>query len=144
MTRVIRCALVLLLIVAGGVAGTASPSWARCYSSTCTGQDPVVQGCGADASTIDTIWVGYQVNLRYSDACHAAWAQAKGTASSRYAASIEGYASRTSTTPLVIHHTGTPSPEGSYSLMIGYTYWVQACQIYLASGWSTQGCTGRH
>ncbi|MEO3781273.1 hypothetical protein ABGB16_31675 [Micromonospora sp. B11E3] len=59
MTRVLRCALVLLLLIAGGVAGTASPSWARCYSSTCTGQDPVLQGCGADARTIDTIWVGY-------------------------------------------------------------------------------------
>jgi hypothetical protein len=117
---------------------------AGCYGNTCTGRDPIAMGCSGDARTIDRFSAGFRVELRYSARCDAAWVKAIGTTSSRYRGAIHGFSSRSAPYPYVVYGTGTPTRDGTYSLMVSFRSWVAACQEYNASGWSTQGCTARH
>lgn len=48
----------------------------NCFADSCTGKDPKQTGCGGDAWTAALSKVaGVYVELRYSDACKAAWAR---------------------------------------------------------------------
>lgn len=75
-----------LLVVAASTAGvqvvSAPAAFAvGCTGGACTGLDPEVQGCGADATTVDSFLGHYQnnigrhvyVELRHSSACRARW-----------------------------------------------------------------------
>lgn len=116
-----------------------------CYGSSCTGQDPVAEGCSSTVSTIDSVSGGtFTVNLRYSSACNAVWAQAVGVSSSQYAGEVLGYTNPSDMYPVVGYITGTPSAQGSYSRMVSFTYWTQSCVAYFASGWETHNCTRLH
>jgi hypothetical protein len=48
-----------------------------CYAGSCYGQDPTAMGCGADAVTGVSVWTSTSslVELRWSNACQAAWAR---------------------------------------------------------------------
>ena len=70
--------------------------------------------------------------------------KAIGTTSSRYRGAIHGFTSTSARYPYVVYGTGTPTPGGTYSLMVSFRSWVAACREYSAYGWSTQGCTARH
>jgi len=116
-----------------------------CYGSSCTGQDPIAEGCSSTVSTIDSVSGGsFVVNLRYSSACNAVWAQAVGVSSSQWAGEVFGYTSPSGGLPVVGYITGTPSAQGSYSRMVSFTYWTQSCVAYNASGWETHNCTRLH
>jgi hypothetical protein len=95
-----RLALLLsvLLVVAPGVAlaqprsGAASPEAASpeaaaaaqlaavgCKGTACNGLDPQAQGCSSDGRNLEEFFTGYyRVELRYSNACTAAWTRATG------------------------------------------------------------------
>ncbi|MEZ0109790.1 hypothetical protein ABH920_003804 [Catenulispora sp. EB89] len=148
--------LLLLASAVPGAASAASSTAPRagtatvhpdtgCYSTSCTNQDPVAKGCATNIQTLDTVSGGsYVVHLRYSPGCNAVWAQAVGTSDSYHAGEVLGYQTDSEAYPVVGNITGTPTPQGSYSLMVSFTYWTQACIAYNASGWETQNCTGLH
>jgi hypothetical protein len=48
-----------------------------CYAGSCYKQDPTEMGCGADAVTGAQVWTSTSslVELRWSNACQAAWAR---------------------------------------------------------------------
>ena len=47
----------------------------NCFADSCTGKDPKQTGCGGDAWTSALFKLGaVYIELRYSDACKAAWA----------------------------------------------------------------------
>ncbi|MGW5280337.1 DUF2690 domain-containing protein [Streptomyces collinus] len=59
-----------------GAAGAETGLDTQCYADACTGLDPRDTGCSGDAWTSALVRVnGVYVELRYSDACRAAWAR---------------------------------------------------------------------
>ncbi|MEV6055634.1 DUF2690 domain-containing protein [Streptomyces sp. NPDC052107] len=62
-----------------GAAGTDTPTRqldVNCFADSCAGKDPAQAGCGGDAWTAALYRVaGVYVELRYSDACRAAWSR---------------------------------------------------------------------
>lgn len=78
LTRTLIIALLLALVlvaVAPAVFASGGPS---CWGAGCKGKNPQVQGCNADAYTVDSRSNSHQiVELRYSPACHAWWSRVK-------------------------------------------------------------------
>ncbi|MEU6672209.1 DUF2690 domain-containing protein [Streptomyces sp. NPDC046727] len=59
-----------------GTTGAETGLDTQCYADACTGLDPRDTGCSGDAWTSALVRVdGVYVELRYSDACRAAWAR---------------------------------------------------------------------
>ncbi len=131
------------------------PVWASntvgigCHANTCTGLNPASHGCNRDARTVGSYTSGsYTVNLRYSPACYAAWAQITGPYSSEWGGAIDGFTSQSQSSPVVQWIASPPSPGGTYSLMVSFHYWTRACLARNDSGWFSppdwSWCTGLH
>lgn len=73
-TAIMACSMVGL----GAPLMAVTPAFAAgCYSSGCTGLDPVAEGCSGDPTTIaSNSEDGFTIEIRYSGACHAVWARA--------------------------------------------------------------------
>ena len=136
----------LLGSAAAFVAAAPTARAATCDADSCTGQDPVASGCDdANTWTIDTVNAGsYVVNLRYSSDCYAVWAQAVGTGSSSDRGAVEGFPDQSTAYPDTVYATGTPTSDGTYSLMISYNSYTRACQEINYSGWEDNACTPEH
>jgi hypothetical protein len=108
----------------------------KCHGQSCTGQDPVDKGCDKDAETVDSFADGsFEVRLRFSPSCRAAWAQVH-PFSNTYVASIEAY--RLDLSEFVAeYHTGAKQ----YSRMFSFQYQVRACAV---DGAREKSCTGFH
>jgi hypothetical protein len=132
--------------VALAIAIAAPASAAGCWAGSCTGRDPVATGCANGSQyTIDSVTDGaLRVNLRYSPACYAVWAQAVGNAFYPWGGAVQGYTSRSNPYPAVEYIAAPPDGGSSYSLMVGFNYWTKACIAYADYGWGTQACTGFH
>ncbi|GGQ34138.1 MULTISPECIES: DUF2690 domain-containing protein [Streptomyces] len=69
----------VLALAASGLLFASTPASAAtsCLGSTCTGKDPATTTCQNDAKTV--YWDGwFNVELRYSPSCRAAWARWQG------------------------------------------------------------------
>lgn len=83
--------MAVVLAALSVVSAPTPASAATCYAGSCTGKDPRATGCDRDATNLGArnlysstgSQVG-KVELRYSQACRAAWARATSTSGSRY------------------------------------------------------------
>jgi hypothetical protein len=112
---IVRLALLfsVLLVVAPGAAlaqprsraaspeAAAAPQLAAvsCTGTACNGKDPQAQGCSPDGRTLEEFFTGYyRVELRYSNACAAAWTRATGACDAGciqdHVAEIRGYGTK--------------------------------------------------
>jgi hypothetical protein len=133
-------ALLAALAVLG--ANLAPASAASCYSTSCNGRDPQVNGCATGARTIEEFVSPadgqMRVELRYSSACNAAWARAtvgaQGMPPHEWLL-LYTYSSRTAPSPSISYwkkmtnDTNNLPPHGTqmWSVMHSFTNWVQAC-----------------
>ncbi len=130
-------ALILTGVAAALVPATAAHAAVGCYAGTCTGKDPSAQGCGADATTIDSRTEGTDLlELRFSRACWAAWVRFT-SASYTFTGIVEGYSSPCAPeqypTCWAAAREAAPFGDsihrtGRYSDMVSYTYWVRVCE----------------
>ncbi|MFF8374639.1 DUF2690 domain-containing protein [Streptomyces sp. NPDC015661] len=76
LTRKLATAGSALALAASGLLFASSPASAAtsCYASSCQGLDPATTICQNDARTVGTTSF-YDVELRYSPTCRAAWAR---------------------------------------------------------------------
>jgi hypothetical protein len=71
----------VLALVGTGNAAVADPAGvtAACRGNSCSGKEPIGQGCGADSKTMDSFIVlgasafEFLIEFRYSPACDASW-----------------------------------------------------------------------
>jgi Protein of unknown function (DUF2690) len=140
-------ALLLGLLVPAAVAINATPAFAQgCYANSCTGLNPTTEGCN-NVSTIASVSDGdLTAQLRYSPECYAVWVKIIGpnTPPPEYGGAVDGYPSQSSLYPTVEYIASPPSPGGTYSAMVSFTYWTKACIAVNYSGWETLNCTGFH
>ncbi|GIF49381.1 uncharacterized protein DUF2690 [Asanoa ferruginea] len=154
MSRTRRLVAVLAMLVAAmsSTLVVASPALAAsCWADSCNYLDPQTNGCSSDAGNIQAIdpegW--YDVELRYSPSCYAAWARAKsrlgGGGGPRYHyLKLQVWSAASGGTLLRVEtrHIDELPPAGQsvWTAMHSYGNYVQAC-IKDANdfGW----CTGR-
>jgi hypothetical protein len=126
-----------LLLGATTILVSATPaSAAGCRAGSCTGKDPQVQRCAADAQTIDEFTVGRaRVELRYSPRCHAAWTR---VTSPQHYNTIFGQIRGGG------HVYGVQATQGQHwTKMIGRNHQVRACYA-IGHTASPSGCTRWH
>lgn len=134
-----------LASLAGPVAGARPALAAGCYGSQCNGYDPVAEGCSGDAVTIASNESnGFIIEIRYSSACHAAWARATASPDTYgvIEAEITGWPCNVGGGHLCSGTTEDYSAAyySIWSNMVGWTY-LQACTNTTVYGTSTRLCT---
>jgi hypothetical protein len=111
---------------------------AGCWENACTGRNPSTMGCGNDAWTttsVTPVGGGPAVELRHSAVCNAVWARSD----PYWSFSVQGANAKGG--PPVLSYT---NGGGSYTLMIGFNYWVRACikPAGYSNDQSSWTCTG--
>lgn len=134
-----RGVLATLLALLFAVSLGAGPAHAvSCTGATCKGKNPQTSGCGADARTLAEItYNSLRVELRYSPACHAAWArgtQIGGGAILSRRVAVVGYSCTTANEACRIGHYASAdvldAGEQAYTKMWPFTDFVRACKVY--------------
>jgi Protein of unknown function (DUF2690) len=133
---------------------------AGCWSAGCTGLDPNSEGCGADATTVDSFVANVQdanayVELRVSQNCWAAWARftsgitdAEGMrhpwlVANAYRNSSDASAYHSEWAKITNDTDDIPNAGGQvWTNMVSYSDWTQACLASYTNGSTI--CTGRH
>ncbi|WP_269476435.1 DUF2690 domain-containing protein [Phytohabitans suffuscus] len=92
---------------------------------SCNGREPTSYGCDADAVTLVEVDYWGTVALRYSRACHAAWARWTNHSPSGVVATvrIEGSANTYET------HTAGYGYEVKWTRMVSFSQYVRACLL---------------
>ncbi len=147
------------------IAAATPPAYAvGCYGGSCTGQDPVAEGCATGAYTIDSFRYygpiaslnGALLELRYSSACYAAWARVTGGNSNGGCSSPWLYQGQPCT--MVIEGSWNRSTVAtwidawvngyqSWTWMLSFHYWTRACLASrppFSSTYTRIACTGWH
>jgi len=135
-----RCTVMALLfaLVTVAFAAQSAPAFASggvgpsCVADSCTGRDPLVMGCEADAFTIDAVGGGPgtpYVELRFSNRCFAAWAQVTNCTSCWPRTTSAQGATCPSDSCLAVTEggRGTYGNQPTSSPMVSYAYYVRAC-----------------
>lgn len=103
--------------------GAPPASAATCKGTLCTGKNPASAGCAADAITLgsDGDAAPWEVELRYSATCSAAWA--RGSAQGFAPVEISVERRRTGTTNVTRRYTWIVDDPAarSYTLMLSWT-----------------------
>lgn len=88
--RIARIVMALAVTVSIFLVGQPTSVYAACSGASCTGKDPIAQGCDGSAYTVGSTYAGsgtYQIrnDNRYSTACIANWGRVVNTSgTSRY------------------------------------------------------------
>jgi hypothetical protein len=142
--------LALAFVTTVPAAVVAGPALAvGCYRSSCNHYDPQTMGCSPDAYSLAVINPegSYDVQLRYSPACGAAWARITNTGSGypvyKYL-KLQVWSAKTGGTLLwteTKYNEQLNNDQNYWTAMGSYQYWVQAC-VKNSDDWGH--CTARY
>ncbi|NHD16346.1 DUF2690 domain-containing protein [Actinopolyspora sp. BKK1] len=141
----------MLVAPASASGGASSPQRAAvgCYGPSCTGENPEAMGCGADARTLEQVYInGTAFEIRYSPACDASWGRiGKLGMANRWQTNLDGnppdseYSSYTFSA--VAETQYDPGYENFWTAMGAGIDSTRVCaRIDTAYGWTPWYCTG--
>lgn len=141
--RLAMASAAALFMSAALIAVPSAAHAAGCYAASCTGKDPVAEGCTGATTVLSNSAEGGQfvIELRYSAACDAYWARAtinEPSDDSGNDAIIYGWTCAPGCVS-ASEDSGVFASHQVYSNMITGSYWVQACTGFLVD--SSQICT---
>ncbi|HEU0130250.1 MAG TPA: DUF2690 domain-containing protein [Mycobacteriales bacterium] len=120
-----------------------------CFAIDCTGKDPKAMHCDVDATTLEEWTDGAHYELRFSNACYAAWTrvttqvwQGPADCNSAYG-QIRAYDREDREFGVFGVQAPCPGPDTAWTQMVGFGYYVRACQALNIDSYPTY-CTKRY
>jgi hypothetical protein len=120
-----------------------------CFAIDCTGKDPNEMNCQWDARTLEEFTEEARIELRYSNACHAAWTRVSTSALHGQAdcntayGQIWAYDREGREFGVFGQQAQCPGPQQAWTQMVGFGYYVEACIAYFINSYPRH-CTKRY